>query len=121
MRELIMSSHYYDYYSSLPLVVQRMNKDKILSANELLNKKYGTEGSESRSEFNKKAMAYYYGVLLRNKRKELCITQNELAEKSGTTRSYIARIEKGQTDMQVSTFIKILSALGLELSITQIA
>lgn len=98
-----------------------MNNNTLQTANDLLDKKYGKEGTATRGQFDEKAIAYYYGVLLRDKRKELCITQSELAKKSGTTRSYIARIEKGLTDMQVSTFIKLLSAMGLELSITQIA
>ena len=46
---------------------------------------------------NEKARAYYYGEILRGRRIELKMTQKELAEKIGTARSYIARIEKGET------------------------
>lgn len=94
--------------------------NNIPTANQLLNKKYGKEGSDSRIQFNEKATSYYYGVLLRDKRKELRLTQTQLAEKSGTTRSYVARIEKGKTDMQVSTFVKLLTALGLGINISPI-
>jgi len=52
------------------------------TANELLNSKYGAVGTESRAEFDAKARAYYYGVVLRDRRKELKMTQRELAEKS---------------------------------------
>lgn len=52
--------------------------------------------------------------ILRNRRKELNLTQEELAEKIGKKRTYIARIEKGETDMQLSSFISISQALGLE-------
>lgn len=97
-----------------------MKTNNILTANELLDKKYGQEGTLSRTQFNEKAIAYYYGILLRDKRKELRITQTELAAKSGTTRSYVARIEKGSADMQVSTFIKLLAALGLGINISPI-
>lgn len=97
-----------------------MKTNNILTANELLDKKYGQEGTLSRAQFNEKTIAYYYGILLRDKRKELHITQTELAAKSGTTRSYVARIEKGNTDMQVSTFIKLLAALGLGINISPV-
>lgn len=97
-----------------------MRTNNIPTANQLLDKKYGKEGTVSRGQFNDKATAYYYGILLRDKRKELQLTQTELAEKSGTTRSYIARIEKGKTDMQVSTFVKLLTALGLGINISPI-
>ncbi len=51
--------------------------------------------------------------MLRDRRKELKLTQKELADRVGKERSYIAKIEKGETDMQLSSFIRIVSALGL--------
>ena len=57
-----------------------------------------------------------YGVILRNRRKELKMTQKELAEKVGTARSYIARIEKGETDIQLSSFLRISKVLRIEFS-----
>lgn len=84
------------------------------TAGELLDAKYGKEGTESRAEFDMKSRAYYYSVILRDRRKELKMTQAELAAKSGTARSYIARVEKGETDMQLSSFLRIASALGIE-------
>lgn len=55
-----------------------------------------------------------FAEILRNRRKELNLTQEELAEKVGKKRAYIARIEKGKTDMQLSSFMNISQALGLE-------
>ena len=43
------------------------------------------------------------------------LSQEELAEKVGKKRAYIARIEKGETDMQLSSFISISQALGIKL------
>ena len=88
------------------------------TASELLDSKYGISGSQTRNDFDEKAHAYYYGVILRDRRKELNMTQNELAEKTGTARSYIARVEKGETDMQLSSFLRIARALGLEFTPT---
>ena len=44
------------------------------------------------------------------------MTQKELAEKTGTARSYIARIEKGETDIQLSSFLRIARALRMNFS-----
>ena len=56
-----------------------------------------------------------FAEILRNRRKELNLTQEELAEKVGKKRAYIARIEKGETDMQLPSFISISQALGIKL------
>ena len=72
---------------------------KLHTAGELLDKKYGEIGTDSRTSFHEKSIAWYYGEILRDRRKELKITQQELAEKVGTARSYIARVEKGAVDL----------------------
>ena len=87
---------------------------KLHTAGELLEKKYGEVGTESRTNFHEKSIAWYYGEILRDRRKELKITQQELAEKVGTARSYIARVEKGETYIQISSFFRIARALGIE-------
>jgi len=43
------------------------------------------------------------------------ITQKELAERVGRDRTYINRIEKGETDLQLSSFIRLADALGIML------
>lgn len=90
------------------------------TASEVLDKKYGRKGTESREEFDGKARAWYYGEILRDRRKELRMTQQELADKVGTARSYIARVEKGETDMQMSSFLRIASAMGLSVELKAI-
>ena len=71
--------------------------------------------SAKRAEFDAKARAWYYGEMLRERRKELGMTQKELAERVGRERTYINRIEKGETDLQLSSFIRIAEALGIML------
>ena len=88
---------------------------RLHTADELLDGKYGTPGTESRNDFEEKARAYYFGVILRDRRKELKMTQSELAEKVGTARSYIAKIERGETDMQLSSFLRIAQALWIDI------
>ena len=59
--------------------------------------------------------AWYYGEVLRERRKELGLTQKELADMVGRDRTYINRIEKGETDLQLSSFLRISDALGITL------
>lgn len=97
--------------------MRKIDKSKLIDAETVLTEKYGAPGTESRKAFDEEAKAYYYGVVLRDRRRELKMTQQQLADKTGTQRSYIARVERGHTDIQMSSFMRILSALniGLEL------
>jgi ribosome-binding protein aMBF1 (putative translation factor) len=90
---------------------------KLHNTNDLLDRKYGKRGTSARTAFEEKAFANYYAEILKERRKELKITQKELAERIGKERSYIAHIEQGETDMQLSSFIRISRALGLHLSL----
>ena len=94
--------------------MRKIDTSKLTDTETVLTAKYGAPGTESRREFEEKARAYYYGVILRDRRKELKMTQSELAEKTGTARSYIARIERGETDMQLSSFLRIAHALKMD-------
>lgn len=99
---------------------RKINFDKIKqlpTANAYLDEKHGKEGTPSREEFNAKTLAYYYGELIKETRKEKNITQKDLAERVGAKREFISKIEKGETDMQLSTFMKILQGLGLSIKI----
>ena len=90
---------------------------KLHSFDDLLDREYGKTGTPSRNAFHEKALAYYYGEILKDRRKELKLTQRQLAERVGKDRSYIAYIEQGKTDMQLSTFLNVTGALGLKLSL----
>ena len=99
----------------------KINKDKLAklpTVEELLTAKYGEKGTLSREEFDAKSRAWYYAEVLKNARKAAGITQKQLAEKIGKKREYIAMIEKGETDMQLSTFIMISDAVGLKFALT---
>ncbi len=85
----------------------------FVDAESVLSTTVGAQGSEERNEFNAKAQAWYYGEILKDRRKELQLTQKELAERIGKERTYISRIEKGETDMQLSSFLQIATALHL--------
>jgi HTH-type transcriptional regulator / antitoxin HipB len=98
----------------------KLNWEKIKqlpTMNDYLDEKYGKVGTLERAEFSAKANAFYYGELIKEKRKEKHLTQQELADQIGKERAYIAKIEQGKTDMQISNFTQIINALGLSLQI----
>lgn len=96
-----------------------INKLKQLpTAEDLLTKEHGIKGSAARDEFDAKSRAWYYAEVLKNARKSAGITQQQLADKIGKKREYVAMLEKGETDMQLSTFIMISEAVGLKLTLT---
>ena len=90
---------------------------KMPKINDRLVEKYGAEDTLSRKEFQAKAEAWYYAELLRDERKRQKLTQQELGLRIGKKREYISSLEKGQTDMQLSTFMLIANALGLKFSL----
>lgn len=58
------------------------------------------------------------GLMIKQVRKELGLTQEQLAEKSGTTKHYISRIENNKSGIELSTLIKIIEGgLGKRLQI----
>jgi ribosome-binding protein aMBF1 (putative translation factor) len=90
---------------------------KSINAKELLEKRYGKKGTESREIFRDEAFSYYFGEIIKNRRKELNISQDELAKLVGKKRPYISRIENGE-DIRISNLVLIANALNLSLQLT---
>lgn len=80
----------------------------ITTFDEHLNQRYGEIGTEKRTQFEIKAKAFAIGEILRDARKESHMTQEELAQKTGTKKSFISRIENGHSDIQLSTLYKLV-------------
>ena len=96
-----------------------INKLKHLPTTEdMFIEEYGAKGTATRDEFDAKSRAWYYAEVLKNARKSAGITQQQLADKIGKKREYIAMLERGETDMQLSTFILISEAVGLKFALT---
>lgn len=87
-----------------------MDKEKIKNAknfDELLDIKYGNIGTEKRDNFEERAQYFVISEMLKSARKEANMTQEQLAEKVGTKKSYISRLENGKCDIQLSTLYRI--------------
>jgi len=92
---------------------------QILNTKELLDKRYGKRGTESREKFREDAFSFYFGEIIKNRRKELKMSQNDLADLVGKKRPYISRIENGE-DIRLSNFALIANALNLSIQLTAI-
>lgn len=84
----------------------------------ILNIQYGLEGTPERDRFEHDAETFILAERLKEERLKAGLTQEQLAEKIGTKKSYISRIENGKTDVQLSTLFKIFQGLGKRVSLT---
>ena len=92
---------------------------KVKTFDQLLDEKYGKKGSAERDQFDTDSLAFRLGAMLKEARVEANLTQEELAEKTGTKKSYISRIERGLSDIQISTYYKLIEiGLGKNLNIS---
>ena len=64
-------------------------------------------GSNKRNEFEEGFEAFKIGVMMHELRKELGLTQKQLAVKCVTTKNYISRIENNASDIRLSTLMRI--------------
>ena len=91
----------------------------ITDFEDILEEKYGGKGTASRDKYDADSLAFRLGVMLKEARNDALITQDELAKRTGTKKSYISRIERGQSDIQVSTYYKLIEiGLGKHLNIS---
>jgi ribosome-binding protein aMBF1 (putative translation factor) len=90
---------------------------KTIKAKDLLAERYGEKGTKHREEFREEAYSYYFGEIIRTRRKELKMSQEKLAAKVGKKRPYISRIENGE-DVRISNLLLIAEALDLSIQLT---
>ena len=88
------------------------NYNNINSFDQLIEVEHGKIGTESRNTYDENSQMFIISEMLKDARKEAKITQEQLAEKTGTKKSYISRIENGKGNIQLSTLIRLFE-LGL--------
>lgn len=92
--------------------MEAKTNEEFFNVSALIDERFGKEGTVTRAEAEEKAYAFYTGKIIEDARKKAKITQAELARRIGSDRSYISRVESGQTEPKVSTFYRIMNALG---------
>ena len=97
-----------------------MNKYKgITSFDDLLDKKYGEIGTENRNKFEENSHMFIISEMLKQARKEEKLTQEQLAQRTGTKKSYISKLENAKGNIQLSTLIRIFeTGLGRRIGLT---
>ena len=84
---------------------------------ELLNVEFGSVGTPVRDEFDIETEAFCLAQTLREERIRADLTQKQLAEKIGTKKTYISRLENGKVDVQLTTLFRIFEGLGRRVSL----
>jgi DNA-binding XRE family transcriptional regulator len=101
--------------------MEQAKKDKLMNCStleELLNVEYGEPGTESRKQFDDETQAFCLAKTLKEERIRAGLTQEQLAERIGTKKAYISRIENGKSDVQLNTLFRIFDGLGRRVSLT---
>ena len=94
-------------------------KSKIVAFEDHLDSQYGKRGIAKREKYERGFEAFKLGVMLQELRKEKNLTQEQLAQKCGTTKNYISRIENDASDIRLSTLMRIIQkGLGGQLRLT---
>ena len=84
----------------------------LTSLSDILDKEYGKKGTKKRDDFEKGFEEFKLGILIQQARLEKGLTQEQLAEKCGTNKGYISKVENNIKDVRLSTLQKIVE-IGL--------
>ena len=98
---------------------EHVNNHQLVDYSAILEAEYGKPGTPERAKFDEEAYAFYTSQILLDARKEAKVTQSELAKRIHVTKSYISRIEHGTISPSVSTFYRIMNALGMRVEIVK--
>jgi len=98
--------------------MKKINKN-ITTFEELLDNQYGKRGTPKREQWEQEFEVFRLGALLEDARLKMGLTQEELAKRCGTNKSYISRIENNASDIRLSTLLKIIQkGFGGQLKLT---
>lgn len=79
----------------------------IKTFDDLIELEHGKIGTERRNKYEEGAQMFIVSEMLKTARKEAKMTQEQLAQKAGTKKSYISKLENGKGNIQLSTLIRI--------------
>ena len=66
---------------------------------------------------NREGTTMEIGNTIRKLRYKISLTQEQLAKKIGTKKSFISRVERGHTDIQLSTLVRLFQGLGCQVRV----
>ena len=88
--------------------MKKTKNKNLTSFTDHLDKQYGKVGTAKRDTYEQGFEAFKLGVLIQEMREKQNLTQEQLAVKCGTTKSYISRIENNASDIRLSTLMRIV-------------
>lgn len=83
-------------------------KSALKSLDQFVDEQYGGRGTPKREKFEKGYQEFKLGALIHEARLEKGLTQEALAEKCGTNKAYISKVENNIKDVRLSTLQKII-------------
>jgi len=93
--------------------------NRLIILDDYIDRKYGKKGTKRRNAFEDGFKNFKFGSMLQDARLARGLTQQELANKVGTTKSYISRIENDMKEVKISTLQKIVhKGLGGHLNVS---
>ena len=90
---------------------------KLTPIEDLIEEDFGQAGTPEREIFDFECNAFIIGEQLKAERFRAGLTQEALAVRIGTKKSFISRVEKGKADIQISTLVKLFNGLGRQVSV----
>ena len=94
-------------------------KNNIKTLAQLVDEQYGKKGTRKRDNFDKGYESFKLGAMIQEARLEKGLTQEQLAIKCGTNKSYISKVENDIKDVRISTLQRIIEVgLGGQLNLS---
>lgn len=84
---------------------------------DLIAEDFRAPGTAERNSYDMECDTFIIGEQLKAERAKAGLTQQQLAEKIGTKKSFISRIENGRADIQISTLVKLFNGLGRQVTV----
>ena len=100
------------------VVTSKKDYSQCTSLDELLDMEYGEKGTAARDLFDAETNEFCIAQTLREERIKAGLTQEQLAERLGTKKTYISRLENGRQNIQLNTLFRIFGTMGRRVAIS---
>ena len=94
-----------------------MNDNRLTPIEDIITEDIGAIGTPERDQFEIECEAFIIGEQLKEERRRAGLTQEQLAARVGTKKSFISRVEHGHADIQLSTLVKLFRGVGRQICV----
>lgn len=114
---VLVEEYEIEHYPIETTPLTSLKKVSLTSLEGLITEDFGPIGSLRRDQFEMECDAFIIGEQLKEERLRAGLTQEQLADRIGTKKSFISRVEKGRADIQLSTLVKLFRGLGRQICV----